>query len=599
MKKKIYLQALLVLAISFLISFYDLFHSIDRWVMDGVYQTPSGTNNNIRIITIDEKTLGAYGTFSSWSRTKSAELITLLNGSEESKPAVIGFDIMFIGDSDPETDALLADACEGSDNIVTAVNIVNDTVLETDEDDRLWENKLHITSVELPFSGLLANTHIGFANTSPDKDSYIRRAILYRMYGGERIDSLSSAIYQLYCAKKGLPVSEPPLGSYNDFLFHYSGKPGSYETVSLVDVLEGTVDVRTFRDCIVLVGAYAPGMQDAFNTPVDRSTQMYGVEIHANLVEALLEGHTGQEANPLVTALPVAALAFLYYLLLKKTKIAPGMIAGLLVIGLWMLTGKLLYGHGIELSLFTLPLILIILYLIDLVSRYVEERLRRNRVVTAFKKYVAPQVVDELVKQDKFEITLGGENRNIAVLFVDIRSFTTMSEALEPEQVVGILNEYLDLTTSAIFKNGGTLDKFIGDATMAIFNAPFDLDDYVFRAVQTAKDIVDGTAELNTRLQKLFGRTVSFGVGVHCGPAVVGNVGCGFRMDYTAIGDTVNTASRLEGSAASGQVLISSDVYEILKDRISANEIGSLRLKGKQNEITVYEVTALCTSDRS
>ena len=132
---------------------------------------------------------------------------------------------------------------------------------------------------------------------------------------------------------------------------------------------------------------------------------------------------------------------------------------------------------------------------------------------------------------------------------------------------------------------------------MAIFNAPFDLDDYVFRAVQAAKDIVDGTEELNARLQELFGRTVSFGVGVHCGPAVVGNVGCGFRMDYTAIGDTVNTASRLEGSAASGQVLISSDVYEILKDRISANEIGNLRLKGKKQEITVFEVTALCNPD--
>ena len=168
-----------------------------------------------------------------------------------------------------------------------------------------------------------------------------------------------------------------------------------------------------------------------------------------------------------------------------------------------------------------------------------------------------------------------------------------MSEALSPEQVVDILNEYLTLTTSAIFDHGGTLDKFIGDATMGIFNAPFDLDDYLYKAILTALDIVNGTKELNDRLLDRFGKTVQFGVGVHCGPAVVGNVGCGFRMDYTAIGDTVNTASRLEGSAAGGQVLISTDVYERLKDRIQANKIGNLRLKGKENELTVYEVTGV------
>lgn len=597
MTKKICLQTVLILAASFLISFYGILHAVDRWGMDTLYQSPTGTNHAIRIIAIDEKTLSEYGAFSSWSREKSAELISLLNGSEESRPAVIGFDIMFIGESDPDTDELLANACEGSDNIVTAVNIVNETVLETNDDNELRANKMHIADVELPYEALLKNTHIGFANTAPDEDSYIRRAILYREYEGNRIDSLSSAIYQLYCSKKGIQPSQPVLGSYHEFPFAYSGKPGDYETVSLSDVLNGTVDPRTFRDCIVLIGGYAPGMQDAYNTPIDRSTQMYGVEIHANLIEALLEGNTIVEANDFVTALIIAIISALYFLLLKKTKIVAGTFTGVALIGGWMLSAKLLYGRGIELSLLTLPVLLVLIYLYELIGSYVDERLRRNRMVSAFKKYVAPQVVDELVKQDKFELTLGGENRDIAVMFVDIRGFTSMSEALSPEEVVHILNEYLTLTTSAIFEHGGTLDKFIGDATMGIFNAPFDLDDYVYRSVLTALDIVKGTKELNDRLYERFGKTVSFGIGIHCGPAVVGNVGCGFRMDYTAIGDTVNTASRLEGRAAGGQILISADVYELLKDRIKVNEIGKLRLKGKENEVTVYEVIGLCNSD--
>ena len=167
-----------------------------------------------------------------------------------------------------------------------------------------------------------------------------------------------------------------------------------------------------------------------------------------------------------------------------------------------------------------------------------------------------------------------------------------------PEEVVEILNEYLNLTTNAIFKNKGTLDKFIGDATMAIFNAPFDLDDYVFRSVCTAMDIAKGSHALNDKLQERFGRSVSFGIGVHCGDAVVGNIGCEHRMDFTAIGDTVNTAARLESNAARGQILISKEVYERVKDRVDANAIGAIPLKGKSQEVFVYQLNEIKTEKR-
>ena len=128
---------------------------------------------------------------------------------------------------------------------------------------------------------------------------------------------------------------------------------------------------------------------------------------------------------------------------------------------------------------------------------------------------------------------------------------------------------------------------------MAVFNAPFDLDDYIYRAVCTAKDIADGSDELEQKLMERFGRKISFGIGVNCGPAVVGNIGCDFRMDYTAIGDTVNTASRLEGAAKSGQILISEAVYEAVKDRVEAEKIGVMPLKGKSNGILVYSLNKI------
>ena len=168
-----------------------------------------------------------------------------------------------------------------------------------------------------------------------------------------------------------------------------------------------------------------------------------------------------------------------------------------------------------------------------------------------------------------------------------------MSEVLEPEQVVEILNSYLALTTEASFKNKGTLDKFVGDATMAVFNSPFDLDDYEFRAVCAAWDIVQGGIALEGELMERFGKTVGFGVGVNCGPAVVGNIGCDFRMDFTAIGDTVNTAARLEANAKKRQVLISDVLYERVKDRVEVEEVGAIPLKGKSNEVFVYAVTGI------
>ena len=168
-----------------------------------------------------------------------------------------------------------------------------------------------------------------------------------------------------------------------------------------------------------------------------------------------------------------------------------------------------------------------------------------------------------------------------------------MSEALEPEQVVEILNEYLSMTTAAIFRNMGTLDKFVGDCTMAVFNSPFDLPDYEYKAVSAALDIVNDGKALQESLLKKYGRTIGYGVGVNVGPAVVGNIGCDVRMDFTAIGDTVNTAARLEANAKAGQVLISDVLYERLKGRIEVNGIGEIPLKGKTKGVYVYEVLSL------
>ena len=381
-----------------------------------------------------------------------------------------------------------------------------------------------------------------------------------------------------------------PTDKYGKTVINYSGKPGDYEHISFVDVINGKIDTRTFKNSIVLVGAYATGMQDNFNVPNGHGTQMFGVEIHANILQSLMEGRFSIMASPVLVGLVAGIIVGLLHFAFKRIKLWLATILLLLSVGLQIFVGMSLNNNGRTISLVYPIIVLLVSYMYCLGIRYILERYKRKKVLNAFKKYVAPEIVEEISKKGDFTIKLGGENRDIAVLFVDIRGFTTMSELLEPEQVVAILNNYLNLTTQAIFKNKGTLDKFVGDATMAVFNSPFDLEDYTFKAVCAAMDIVGGAKELEEKLMKEFGRSVGFGVGVNCGPAVVGNIGCEFRMDFTAIGDTVNTAARLEANAKRGQVLISDAVYERVKDRVEVEEVGEIPLKGKSKGVFVYSV---------
>ena len=408
---------------------------------------------------------------------------------------------------------------------------------------------------------------------------------------GIEMYTFSKVIYDEYCKKTGITPRDIPVDKYGRSMINYSGKPGDYEYLSLVDVLNGRIDPRAFTDSIVLVGAYAQGMQDSFKVPNGKSQQMYGVEIHANILQSYIDGRFSVNGNTILFGIITAVIAMICYFVFLKLKPWLSFIILLAVSAAEVFILIALNNKSYAFSVIYLPLVLVLSYVTVLAQKYITEKARRNKVINAFKKYVAPEVVEEISKKGDFQIKLGGENRDIAVLFVDIRGFTTMSEALEPEQVVAILNEYLSLTTKAIFDNSGTLDKFVGDCTMAVFNSPFDLPDYEFKAVCAAMDIVNGGKALEKTLIEKYGRSVGFGVGVNVGPAVVGNIGCDFRMDFTAIGDTVNTAARLEANAKKSQVLISDVLYERVKDRVEVNEIGEIPLKGKKKGVFVYEVT--------
>ncbi len=583
--------AFLAAAISIVFIFFGTAGNWDTGVSDWLNQRGSVTNKKIYIIGIDDKTLDAYGPVNTWSRNVSADLLEKLNENADAKPAVIGLDILYSEQADAEGDERFARVCKEAGNVVAGMSFSFKEQPEKDENGDIFYNPYHVDNVIMPYDSLRESVTCGFTNAIVDSDGYVRQAMAYLDYEGERVYGLAAQVYRDYQESRGEEAVIPDVyGRNNRFYFTYSGKPGGYSRVSMADVLDGTVDTAMFQDAVVLVGAYAVGMQDSYMPAISHNSQMYGVEIHANIIESLLEGKTQLPVSAFPYAVCAGILCGIFWFCTAKFKIlvVTAVLAVLSILD--VVFARVMYQRGYLVSVILLPICLVVIYLVQMVRGYVAEIMRRRKVVGVFKQYVAPQIVEKISKDKDFELVLGGENRHVAVLFVDIRGFTTMSESLSPEEVVEILNEYLSLTTKSIFDNGGTLDKFVGDATMAVFNAPFDLDDYIFRAVCTAWDMKAGSDAIAEKFEKRFGKSVAFGIGVNCGNAVVGNIGCEFRMDYTAIGDTVNTAARLESNAKRGQILISGEVYEAVKERVSVTPIGEIPLKGKSKGVFVYQV---------
>jgi len=574
------------------------FDSLDQRFSDRVFQKASSTDMPIYIIGIEEKTLEAYGSYSDWGRKYYAQLVEVLNSSPN-KPAVIGFDILFTGAKDEEGDAAFAKAISESDNVILASSLLYSTkVTKNETSNAIDVDRLNIDSIVYPYKPFYEGAlNVGFSNNDPETDGFVRCMFTTRkLDDGSYMDSLALSVYKAYCDKVG--IDYPDYSQYDRVKrgFRYTAGPEGYDVYPLVDVLEGRVSIQE-KNAIVLVGGYATGFEDYFHVPISdkklkSSDKMHGVEIHANIIEAIdEEAFYVPVANKTAEIAIYAVLLFLLAIVIGSLEMLPAGIVSLVTVIIQFVVYKVAFGKGVYIRFLVFAILMVVVYIVQIVSHYLAERREKGKIANAFKKYVAPQIVDEVAKKGGYELKLGGEKKHIAVLFVDIRGFTPMSESLQPEQVVEILNEYLALTTSSIFKNGGTLDKFIGDATMAVFNSPFDLDDYVFRAVCTAWDIAAGSKHIEEMFMARFGRTVSYGIGVNCGEAVIGNIGCDFRMDYTAIGDTVNTAARLEANAKAGQILISEFVYEIVKDRIDVSPIGEIPLKGKSKGVFVYQVT--------
>lgn len=569
-----------------------LFYNLDQLFADRIYQTPEALDGNVIVIGIDERALEDIGPYQTWDRDIMAMALEALNADPDCRPAVIGVDVLYTGETDPDLDAYLVEAAGACDNVVTASVANFGTELVSEDTGVFYLEDYAVLSYEEPYEALRSVTTQGHINAMYDADGVLRHSILeIDLPDGRTVPSFAYAIYQKYAETLGLKETlEIPTDSLHRFYVDYSALPGGfYDEISVSDLLAGDFSPEFFDEKIVLIGPYAAGLSDYVTTAIDRAELMYGVEYQANVINQMIRQDFKREVSDLPQAVILFLLsaACLWFFLGRKLRYTVPV--WFLAAGGSILAVGILYNAGYVLHPLWLPLTVTVFFAGSMAFNYTQAAWEKRKISNTFKRYVAPEIVSELLREGTDSLELGGKLCDIAVLFVDIRGFTTMSEILTPQEVVSILNRYLSLTTDCIMKNHGTLDKFVGDCTMAIWNAPIQQEDYVMNACRAALDMVEGSKALSRELLEKFGRTVSFGIGVHCGSAVVGNIGAEMRMDFTAIGDTVNTSARLEANAPAGKIYVSRDVVDRLGSRIQTTSLGDgISLKGKSQKLEIF-----------
>jgi adenylate cyclase len=531
---------------------------------------------SVAIVAIDESTMTEMDEQWPYRRALHGEVIRRI---AEGKPLAIGVDIIFDKPSSygAADDEALGAAVASAGNVILAAAVTDDMA------------PFYVrTTLNAPIPVIRRGAAgIASINVPPDQDGDIRRIPLWTRLDGERLPGLDAKLHGLL-AKAGRRVA--PLPDRESVLINFRGGRQTYPWVSYYRVARGetTIPKEYWKDKVVLIGPTSEIFHDQFVTAFARRGDMPGVEIHANALETLVRGNYIREVpRPISTALAVAA-ALVGCALVVRLRALRALVAaatlwailtvaafsGFLVAVTWMRgmagTVALVLGYG---------------------ATVIEHFVREQRERRQLSQFFSPAVVREVVRH-KEEGSLTTGRRLVTVLFSDIRGFTSLSEQLEPEQVAEMLREYLTEMTEIVFRHGGTVDKYIGDCVMALYNVPFEDPEHAIKAVRTALEFQERTLAVSKRWEEKLGIAIRNGVGINTGDAVVGTLGSRQRLEYTAIGDTINLGARLESITKDYKtnIIISEFTHALVKHHFVTKELGDVTVKGKSRPVKIYAV---------
>src|SRR5881409_2744127 len=542
----------------------------------------------IVIVTIDESSFQELSLQWPFPRALHGQLIDRIRADG---PLVIGLDIIFDSDSmfGPTDDEALGAAVARAGNVVLGLAGAQDDQPLVSVGGKVHGAKREVSNMPLPVirKGAAA---VAPLSVVPDPDSHVRRvpvrvAVPDPSKGYEWWLGLDAQIHRQVSAA-GLPAK--PLPSAEQVLINFRGGPRTFPRVPYYRVVRGEIPAGLFHAKIVLIGSTSEVQHDVFATAFARGGDMPGVEIHANALETLIRGDPIREVpKPLSTVLAVVAalagsalvvrLHALRALVVTVVLFVVGFLlayAGFLLADVWMrgvaCTFALVLGYGAT-----------------VVENFVHTQLYKRRLSPFF----SPDVLRALVRA-RDEQSLGPRRRVATVLFSDIRGFTSISERLQPEQVEEMLGEYLTEMTQIVFKHRGSVDKYMGDGIMALYNAPFEDPEHALNAIRTGLEFQERALAVSARWQEKLGVSIRIGVGINTGEMLVGTLGSRQRFEYTALGDNVNLGSRLESATKDydASIIISEYTYALVKGRFPARELGDVTVKGKSQPVKIYGV---------
>ena len=541
----------------------------------------------IVIVTIDESSFQELSLQWPFPRALHGQLIDRIRAD---RPLVIGLDIIFDSDSmfGPKDDEALGAAVARAGNVVLGLAGAQDDQPLVSVGGKVLGAKREVSNMPLPVirKGAAA---VAPLTVVPDPDSHVRR-IPVRVPVPDPVKGYEWWLAfdaQLHRQVSAAGLATRPLPDAEEVLVNFRGGPRTFQRVPYYRVVRGETP-GLFRAKIVLIGSTSEVQHDVFATAFARGGDMPGVEIHANALETLIRGDPIREVpKPLSTVLAVVAalagsalvvrLHALRALVVTVVLFVVGFLlayAGFLLADVWMrgvaCTFALVLGYGAT-----------------VVENFVHAQLYKRRLSPFF----SPDVLRALVRA-RDEQSLGPRRRVATVLFSDIRGFTSISERLQPEQVEEMLGEYLTEMTQIVFKHRGSVDKYMGDGIMALYNAPFEDPEHALNAIRTGLEFQERAFAVSARWQEKLGVSIRIGVGINTGEMLVGTLGSRQRFEYTALGDNVNLASRLESATKDhgASIIISEYTYEHVKGRFSIRELGDVTVKGRSRPVKIYGV---------
>lgn len=579
-----------------------------------LFSDPSRASQDIVIFLIDQNSLDIYeqemGISWPWPREMYSYILEYLR---EGGAKAVFIDFIFSENSvyGVDDDRALADAISRSGNVFLPVSLSrsekeieesHSTLLKRfalAENEFPQDSAHPMKSASLPVANIMnAVQGVGNSTFVQDKDGIYRRVPLVFSLNGLLLPSVPVALARF--VDKNMYFPDIPLDPSGHMILRFHGPTGTYPSYSAAAVINSFAQLQEgkepqippgmFKDKIVFIGGSAPGLLDLRPTPF--SPVYPGVEILATALDNVLHKNFIRTPSPVVFIFFLALLAVLTAAgasVLKKIWMA--MFFSGFCLALPLFVSWLAFRWGFWWQLVAPFFVVVSGFTAAMVLNYSLEGRQKRFIKSAFRYYLSPDVI-ERVLEDPSLLRLGGEKRTITSFFSDVAGFTSISESLSPEELVHLLNDYLSEMTDIILSYGGTLDKYEGDAIIAFWNAPLDQPDHAVRACRAALDCQKRLEELRPEFVQKSGHELHMRIGVNSGPAVVGNMGSHSRFDYTAMGDTINMASRLEGACKQYfvPILVGETTFQMAKDMIMAREVDLIRVVGKSKPARVYQI---------